>query len=64
MNRSILIVICDFLLVTMLAFSNFENVNTPPEKGAPPTTPNSLTRESGIQGDLASALKMALAKSP
>ena len=35
MNRSILIIICDFLLVTLVAFSNFDADKTPTVEASP-----------------------------
>lgn len=54
MNRSILIVICDFLLVSLVAFSNFEPSQEPQAPGpaaAPKVTP---------QQDVMGSLKLAL----
>lgn len=36
MNRSILIILCDFLLVTLVAFSNFDAEKSPPVQARPP----------------------------
>jgi multidrug efflux pump subunit AcrA (membrane-fusion protein) len=56
MNRSILIIICDFLLVTLVAFSNFD--------GAPPaetqTRVASAPKAIGGNPDLMGTLKLAL----
>ena len=56
MNRSILIIICDFLLVTLVAFSNFEANVTPPVEGRPAAG----TRTVGADKDLVGTLKLAL----
>ncbi len=56
MNRSILIVICDFLLVSLLAFSNFNTLTQPPEtRGEAPSGAAAKASE-----DMVSALKLAL----
>src|SRR5258708_2311655 len=55
MNRSILIIICDFLLVTLVAFSNFEANVTPPVEGRP-----AGTKTVGGDKDLVGTLKLAL----
>lgn len=56
MNRSILIIICDFLLVTLVAFSNFDAEKTPPAEVRPMTG----TRTPGGSQDLVGTLKLAL----
>ncbi len=61
MNRSILIVICDFLLVSMLAFSSVD-INNVSENGVAQTTKSDATAtnqpESG--GDLTAVMRQAL----
>lgn len=61
MNRSILIVICDFLLVSLLAFSTVD-INKVSDSTAPRTVqiqiPTNQTAESGQ--DLAAVMKLAL----
>ncbi|MEO6034223.1 MAG: hypothetical protein ABIQ35_03110 [Verrucomicrobiota bacterium] len=60
MNRSILIIICDFLLVSLLAFSTVD-LNKTAEEGASPevkTIISTNTPESGK--DLAAVMKLAL----
>jgi len=56
MNRSILIVICDFLLVTLVAFSNFE-ADKPPEAE---TRTVIAPRTIGGNQDMLGTLKLAL----
>lgn len=56
MNRSILIIICDFLLVTLVAFSNFD-AETPAE---PQTRMASAPMAIGGNQDLMGTLKLAL----
>ena len=53
MNRSILIIICDFLLVSLIAFSDFnkspgENREEAAKVEATPSTPGSGTKEGAI----------------
>lgn len=55
MNRSILIIICDFLLVTLVAFSNFEAEK--PEQAEPTVA---APRAIGGNPDLMGTLKLAL----
>ena len=55
MNRSILIIICDFLLVTLVAFSNFEATKAPETKVAP--TANVSSGSQDLMGTLKSALE-------
>src|SRR6267378_1288937 len=62
MNRSILIVICDFLLVSLLAFSTVD-INKVAEEGSPPNMKMDLAMstnkvESGK--DLAAVMRLAL----
>ena len=62
MNRSILIVICDFLLVSLLAFSTVD-VNSLSNPGAPRALSlnlNGHTNQVDARGDLASAMQVAL----
>ena len=54
MNRSILIVICDFLLVSLVAFSSFDR---PPN--SPPAAALTAPKATGAQ-DVMSSLKLAL----
>src|ERR1041385_1016592 len=55
MNRSILIIICDFLLVTLVAFSNFD------AEKAPPSQPRAAAPKTiGGNQDLVGTLKLAL----
>src|ERR1051325_1764882 len=55
MNRSILIVICDFLLVTLVAFSNFDAERPQPSRErAVASAPKERT------ADLVGTLKLAL----
>jgi len=56
MNRSILIIICDFLLVTLVAFSNFDAEKTEQPAVRPPVAAKT---ESGNQ-DIVGTLKLAL----
>ncbi len=61
MNRSILIVICDFLLVSLLAFSTID-INKVSQAGAPqlvqtPAKPDQVT---GHQEDLGNVMRLAL----
>ena len=56
MNRSILIIICDFLLVTLVAFSNFD-AEKPPQVE---TRPGAGTRTPGGNQDVVGTLKLAL----
>ncbi len=56
MNRSILIILCDFLLVTLVAFSTFEPEQAPPTELAPaPEAPITQARE-----DLVGTLRLVL----
>lgn len=59
MNRSILIVICDFLLVSLLAFSTVD-VNKIHQPGDTATTLNLQPRQVDTNQDLAVAMGMAL----
>lgn len=61
MNRSILIVICDFLLLSLLTFTTDIN-RLPGEKSRPPLRAEIATNEvaGGANGDLAAAMKLAL----
>ena len=60
MNRSILIILCDFLLVTLVAFSNFEGEKTEQPAARVPTDAKTA---SGNQ-DLVGTLKLVLEISP
>ncbi|HYG22881.1 MAG TPA: hypothetical protein VEH04_08870 [Verrucomicrobiae bacterium] len=62
MNRSILIVICDFLLISLLAFSSVD-INKVAEEGAQATarTETATNRvEASGRGDLAAMMQLAL----
>lgn len=56
MNRSILIIICDFLLVTLVAFSNFDAEKPPEAETRIATAPKAM----GGNQDLMGTLKLAL----
>src|SRR5688572_11495712 len=56
MNRSILIIICDFLLVTLVAFSTLES----DRKEEPETRPDNAPKAIGGSQDLMGTLKLAL----
>jgi hypothetical protein len=55
MNRSILIIICDFLLVTLVAFSNFDAPKAPETRVAPAPTIRGGSED--LMGTLKSALE-------
>ncbi|MEO8426994.1 MAG: hypothetical protein ABI651_07780 [Verrucomicrobiota bacterium] len=55
MNRSILIILCDFLLVTLVAFSNFDADKTEPAARVP-----AEARTAGGNQDLVGTLKLVL----
>lgn len=60
MNRSILIVICDFLLVSLLAFSTVD-INKTAEEGVPGRVPTSIATNQITSGqDLAAVMRLAL----
>src|SRR5580698_5771357 len=59
MNRSILIVICDFLLLSLLTFSTDIN-RMADENTRPPTKVVVATNAAPAGADLAAALKLAL----
>jgi DNA repair exonuclease SbcCD ATPase subunit len=61
MNRSILIVICDFLLVSLVAFSTLD-INKVAEEGAPPVASTTIvTNQAPDAGkDLANVMRLAL----
>jgi hypothetical protein len=61
MNRSILIVICDFLLISLLAFSTV-NINNVADDGAarPMRLTQSTTNQADSGKDLAAVMKLAL----
>jgi len=67
MNRSILIVICDFLLVSLLVFSSVDINNVGKDGRAetrttsPTTTAASATNQADSGNDLAAVMKLALA---
>ncbi len=58
MNRSILIVNCDFLLVSLVAFSNFDSLS--PEHAPASKMEVSVERKTAGANDMVSTLKMAL----
>jgi hypothetical protein len=59
MNRSILIVICDFLLVSLVAFSNFDSLS-PEHTPTPKMEISTERRPAPGSNDMVSTLKMAL----
>src|SRR6266404_3166642 len=61
MNRSILIVICDFLLVSLLAFSTVD-INKVSDQAVAPQMPKleMATNQFGGQQDLAGVMRLAL----
>src|ERR1051325_3429412 len=59
MNRSVLIVIVDFLLITLLAFSNLDEQNLTSQK--PPAAAGAPRPNAGRQ-DVVDALKLSLNK--
>src|ERR1039457_870000 len=60
MNRSILIVICDFLLVSLLAFSTVDT-NEPPKEGVAPQVKTTIaTNQIDSRQDLAAVMRLAL----
>ena len=60
MNRSILIVICDFLLVSLLAFSTADINKTTTEGVAPQVKVNIATNQAESRQDLAAVMRLAL----
>ena len=58
MNRSILIVIVDFLLVSLMAFSNLDSLTLEPAERRLEVAP--VTTQVGGKQDLVGALKLAL----
>ena len=58
MNRSILIVIVDFLLVSLLAFSNLDSLSLEPKERRLEVAP--VKTDGGGRQDMLSALKSAL----
>jgi hypothetical protein len=60
MNRSILIVICDFLLVSLLAFSTVDINKTTTEGVAPQIKVNIATNQAESRQDLAAVMRLAL----
>ena len=56
MNRSILIIICDFLLVTLVAFSNFDAQEAPKVEATTAPAPKHI----GGSADMVGTLKIAL----
>jgi hypothetical protein len=60
MNRSILIVICDFLLVSLLAFSTVDINKTTTEGVAPQVKINIATNQAESRQDLAAVMRLAL----
>jgi hypothetical protein len=60
MNRSILIVICDFLLVSLLAFSTVD-INKTTKEGVPPQVKTTIaTNQIDSRQDLAAVMRLAL----
>src|SRR5881394_2791780 len=59
MNRSILIVICDFLLVSLLAFSTVD-INKVTEPGAPNVNVTMQTGQVETNSDLTAVMRLAL----
>ncbi len=57
MNRSILIVICDFLLVSLVAFSNFEADRTAPQTQQPAQPGRNTSPSQDVLGSLKVALE-------
>lgn len=62
MNRTILIVICDFLLVSLLAFSTVDITKTTEDSGIVQQRADFPTNAAPTTSDLASVMKMALAE--
>src|ERR1035438_4023533 len=60
MNRSILIVICDFLLVSLLAFSTVDISKTTKEGVAPQVKTTIATNQLDSRQDLAAVMRLAL----
>lgn len=60
MNRTILIVICDFLLVSLLAFSTVDLNQAAGEGTAPVVKPDPATNQPDAQRDLAGVMGLAL----
>jgi hypothetical protein len=60
MNRSILIVICDFLLVSLLAFSTVDITQVSKEGAARPVKMELLTNQMDSGKDLAAVMRLAL----
>ena len=60
MNRSILIVICDFLLVSLLAFSTVDINKTTKEGVAPQVKTTIATNQLDSRQDLAAVMRLAL----
>ena len=60
MNRSILIVICDFLLVSLLAFSTIDITKLAKPGGAPVLTLNQATNRVTGRQDLGTVMSLAL----
>ncbi len=60
MNRSILIVICDFLLVSLLAFSTIDITKMQKPGGAPVLTLNQATNRVTGRQDLGTVMSLAL----
>jgi len=60
MNRSILIVICDFLLISMLAFSNVDSNKVPEQNADRRATVASATNQVEARQDLGNVMRLAL----
>jgi regulator of replication initiation timing len=60
MNRTILIVICDFLLISLLAFSAVEVREAPDNAASTRLTANAATNQVDDREDLAAVMRLAL----
>src|SRR5438874_127318 len=60
MNRSILIVICDFLLLSLLTFSTADLNSVGDEGSAPPAKLDLASNQNSPRQDLAAVMKLAL----
>ena len=57
MNRSILIILCDFLLVTLVAFSNFDAEKAPPAEAPATVQPQATAGQEDLVGTLRRVLE-------
>ena len=57
MNRSILIILCDFLLVTLVAFSSFDPDKTPRNEARPAAAPKTVDGSQDLVGTMRLALE-------